>query len=118
MRSKTGVVRRRSHKKVLAATKGYRMTKNRLYKVAYEAYLHAGKYAYIGRRLRKRDFRALWITRIGIAVKNVAATLNYSVFMNQLKKSNIELNRKMLAELAVRDFESFTKVVETAQSAK
>jgi len=117
-RVKTGPYRRRRHKKVLAATSGYRMTKNRLYKVAHEAYLHAGKYAYVGRKNRKRDFRRLWITRISAGLAQVADTLKYSRLINQMSKANIQLNRKMLSEMAVRDFESFTKVVETAKQAK
>lgn len=117
-RVKTGPYRRRRHKKVLKATSGFRMTKNRLYKVAHEAFLHAGKYAYIGRKNRKRDFRRLWITRITAGLKQVAGVLNYSRFINQMNKANIQLNRKMLSEMAVRDFESFSKVVEVANKAK
>lgn len=114
-RVKTGTTRHYRHKKVLATTKGYRMTKNRLYKVAHEAMLHAGHYAYVGRRLRKRDFRSLWITRITAAVKAVAVQLNYSTFINKLNKANIKINRKMLAELAVHDLETFSKVVKMAE---
>ncbi len=117
-RVKTGPYRHRRHKKVLEATSGFRMTKNRLYKVAKEAFLHAGKYAYVGRKNRKRDFRRLWITRITAGLKSVAVAVNYSRFINQMKKADIQLNRKMLSELAVRDFESFTKVVEVANKAK
>lgn len=91
------------------------MTKNRLYKVAHEAMLHAGQYAFIGRRLRKRNFRSLWITRISAAVKAVGVQLNYSTFINQLLKAKIQINRKMLAELAVHDLETFSKVVKAAE---
>ncbi len=114
-RVKTGTTRHARHKKVLGLTKGYRMTKNRLYKVAHEAMMHAGAYAYIGRKNRKRDFRSLWIARISAAVKAVAVQLNYSRFMNQLKKANIQLDRKMLADLAVHDMEAFSEVVKAAE---
>ena len=114
-RTKTGVTRRRRHKKVLKLAKGYRGTNSRLYKRAKEAVLHAGKYAYVGRKLRKRDFRRLWITRISAAVKEIDPTYNYSRFMNDLKKANITLNRKMLSELAIADFAAFKKIVETAR---
>lgn len=113
-RVKTGTVRRIRHKKVLSTTKGYRMTKNRLYKVAHEAMLHAGAYAYIGRKNRKRDMRSLWIARISAAVKSVATELNYSRFVNNLKTANIKLDRKMLAELAVHDLDAFSQVVKAA----
>lgn len=115
MRVKTGVTRHRRHKKVLESTKGYRMTKNRLYKVAHEAMLHAGQYAYIGRKRRKRDFRRLWITRISSGLVAIAATINYSRFIAGLEKANIQLNRKMLAELAATDINSFKKVVQLVE---
>lgn len=118
MRVKTGTTRRARHKKVLASTAGYRMTKNRLYKVAHEAMLHAGQYAYIGRKRRKRDFRRMWITRISAGLRSMQASINYSRLIPQLQKANVQLNRKMLSELAARDFQSFTKVVETVQQAK
>lgn len=111
-RSKAGFTRSRRHKKVLSLTKGFRGANNRLYKRAKEALLHAGQYAFIGRKLRKRDMRQLWITRISAAVKQADAALNYSTFMNQMKKANVSINRKMLAEIAVADFSTFTKVVE------
>jgi len=114
-RAKTGTVRHRRHKKVLQATKGFRGANTRLYKRAHEALLHAGQYAYIGRKLRKRDFRKLWITRLSSAIKQVDETLNYSRFINLLKKAQIQLNRKSLSELAIRDFASFKKVVEEAK---
>lgn len=110
-RVKTGVVRRRRHKKILKANKGYRGTNSRLYKRAKEAYLHAGAYAYIGRKLRKRDMRSLWITRIGAAIRQVDPELSYSKFMKQLKDAGIMLNRKMLSELAIVDFTAFTNLV-------
>lgn len=110
-RVKTGITRRKRHKKVLKQTKGFRGANNRLYKRAHEALLHAGKYAYIGRKLRKRDMRKLWIVRISAAIKEVDSALNYSTFMNMLKKANVQINRKMLAELAFTDFEAFRSIV-------
>lgn len=115
-RVKTGPVTRRRHKRVLAQTKGFRMTKNRLYKVAHEALLHAGQYAFIGRKLRKRDFRRLWITRISAGLQTSESELNYSRFMNALKQKNIALDRKSLADLAATDLEAFKEVVKTAQA--
>lgn len=115
-RAKTGVVRRRSHKKLLARTKGFRMTKNRLYKVAKEADLHASQYAFIGRKLRKRDFRSLWIVRINAALKLVDASYNYSRFIHALKVAKIDLDRKVLADIAVKDMPSFEAIVKNAFS--
>lgn len=113
MRVKTGIVRHRKHNQVLDRTKGFRMTKNRLYKVAKEADLHAGQYAFVGRKLRKRDMRRLWISRINAALS--AEKISYSQFIHQLKKANIELNRKILADLAVNDPSTFTLVIKKAQ---
>lgn len=110
-RVKTGVTRRRRHKKVLSQTKGFRGTNNRLYKRAHEALLHAGQYAYIGRKLRKRDMRKLWIMRINAGLQQLDETMKYSVFINKLKQANIQIDRKMLAELAATDFAAFTEVV-------
>ena len=110
-RIKRGVVSRRKHKKLLKLTKGYRGTKSKLVKVAHEAELHARAYAYHGRKLRKRDIRSLWITRIGEAVKKEG--LSYSSFMNKLKKSKIELDRKILSELIVNDLPTFKKIVDS-----
>lgn len=110
-RTKTGFTRHRRHKKVLKLTKGFRGTNNRLYKRAHEALLHAGQYAYIGRKLRKRDMRSLWITRISAGLKSIDENLQYSRFMNGLKKANIELNRKMLSEIAIADFNTFKSLV-------
>lgn len=109
-RIKTGPSRRKRHKKVLKRTKGFRMTKGRLYKVSKEADLHAGQYAYVGRRLRKRDLRSLWIIRINAAL--TPHEISYSRFINGLKKAKIELNRKILADLAVTDSEVFKKIVD------
>lgn len=115
MRVKTGIVRRKSHKAVLARTKGFRMTKSRLYKVAKEADLHAGQYAFIGRRLKKRDLRSLWITRISAAVKMVDDTLNYSRFIKGLKDAKILLDRKVLADIAAKDIKTFGEIVKKAR---
>ena len=114
-RVKRGVVSRRKHNKLLKLTKGYRGTKSRLIRVAHEAALHAGQYAYHGRKLRKRNFRTLWITRISSAVKEQG--LSYSVFINKLKKANIVLDRKILSHLLVEDPKTFQKVVEVAKKA-
>ena len=85
-RVKTGTVRRASHKEILSANKGYRMAKHKLYKVAKEAYLHAGQYAYIGRRLRKRDFRTLWISRLAAALKGQENPLSYSKYQGHVRQ--------------------------------
>ncbi len=114
-RVKRGTVSRRKHKKLLERTKGYRGTKNRLIRVAKEASLHADQYAYHGRKLRKRDFRTLWIVRISEAVKQQG--MSYSVFINKLKKANITLDRKILSNLIVEDPETFNQIVQTAKSA-
>lgn len=113
MRVKTGTVRRQAHKKVLRQTKGYRMTKRRLIKVAKEALLHAGTYAYAGRKNKKRDFRKLWITRISGALKDTG--LSYSKFIKALKDKNILLDRKSLAEIIQDDPETFQKIVREVQ---
>src|SRR6185503_13439674 len=96
-RVKRGVVSRRKHNKLLQLAKGYRGTKSSLIKPAKQAVLHAGAYAFHGRKLRKRDFRTLWIIRISEAVKQ--QDMSYSVFMNKLKKANIVLDRKTLSDL-------------------
>jgi len=114
-RVKGGPRARHRHKKVLKLTKGQRGTKHALYRRANEAMLKSLWYAYRDRRNRKRDFRRLWITRI-----NAAARLNglsYSRFMHGLGKAGVEIDRKILAELAVNDAEAFTKLVEVAQGA-
>lgn len=113
MRVKTGTTRRAKHKKTLKATKGYRLTKSKLYKVAHEAQLHADQYAFIGRKQKKRNFKTLWISRINAALGE--HDLSYSSFMNQLKKNNIILNRKTLANLAVNNPDVFSKIVETTK---
>jgi large subunit ribosomal protein L20 len=110
MRVKTGTTRRKRHKKVLKRTKGFRMTRGRLYKVSKEADLHAGQYAFIGRKLRKRDLRRLWVTRINAAL--TLHEISYSKFIHGLKKAKIELNRKILADIALNDSDSFRAIVE------
>lgn len=114
MRVKGGFARRRKHNKVLARTKGFRMTKNRLYKVAREADIHAGQYAFHGRKRRKRDLRSLWITRINSLLKEPG--LNYSKFINGLKKAKINLDRKILAELALNNPEVFREILQKIKS--
>jgi large subunit ribosomal protein L20 len=113
-RVKRGTVSRRKHNKLLNATKGYRGTKSKLVKVAKEASLHAGQNAYVGRKVRKQDFRSLWIVRISEAVKN--EDMSYSVFINRLKKANIELDRKILSDLVVNDPAAFKHIVETVRT--
>ncbi len=113
-RVKGGVVTRRRHKKIIKMTKGQWGTKHRLFKRANEAMMKSQWYAYRDRRTRRRDLRRLWITRI-----NAAARLNgmsYSRFIHALKQANIELDRKVLADIAVRDAETFTQIVAMAQS--
>jgi large subunit ribosomal protein L20 len=113
-RVKRGTVSRRKHNKLLNLTKGYRGTKSKLTKLAKEASLHAGQYAYNGRKERKQDFRTLWIVRIGEAVK--AEGLSYSVFINKLKKGNIELDRKILSDLILNDPHAFKTIVESVRA--
>lgn len=115
MRVTRGVVSKRKHNKLLGLVKGFRGTKSKLTKVAHEAALHAGAYAFHGRKLRKRDFRTLWITRIGEAVKK--EDLSYSVFINKMKKANIEIDRKILSDLIVNDPVTFRQIVSQAKSA-
>ncbi len=113
-RVKRGIVSRRKHKKLLGLTKGFRGTKSKLVRVAKEASLHAGAYAYHGRKIRKRDFRQLWITRISEATK--LQGISYSVFINNLKKAKIELDRKILADLVVNDPVTFKHIVDKMKS--
>ncbi len=114
-RIKGAIMTRKRRKKVLKLAKGYFGAKSKLFKTAKEAVMKSGNYAYIGRRLKKRDFRRLWITRISAAAKMNG--MNYSTFMNGLKKAGIELNRKMLAELAVEDAAAFAAIAEKAKAA-
>lgn len=114
-RAKTGTIRHARHKKVLKLAKGYRGTNSRLYRRAKEAVLHAGQYAYIGRRLRRRDLRKLWIMRINAAVSVASDKLNYSRFIKGLKDNKIILDRKILADLAVSDMETFKSIVQKVE---
>ena len=114
-RIKGAMMTRKRRKKVLKLAKGYFGAKSKLFKTAKEAVMKSGQYAYVGRRQRKRDFRRLWIARINAAAK--INGMNYSTFMNGLKKAGITMNRKMLAELAVSDAAAFTALVEKAKAA-
>lgn len=109
MRVKGGTVRHNRHKKVLKFAKGFRMSIRKRFKLAKQAELHAGEYAFHGRKLRKRDFRTLWIQRINASLSPFE--LSYSRFMNALKKNNISLNRKMLSELALNEPKVFEQIV-------
>ena len=114
-RVKGALSTRKRRKKILKAAKVYCGSKSKHFKMAKQAVLKSGNYAYIGRKQKKRDFRSLWITRISAACKMNG--INYSRFMYGLKKSGIELNRKMLSELAISDPNAFSSLVETAKSA-
>lgn len=114
-RIKGALATRKRRNKVLKLAKGYWGGKSKLFKTAKEAVWKSGQYAYIGRKQKKRDFRKLWITRISAGCKMNG--INYSQFMNGLKKAGITLNRKMLAEIAVHDEAGFTALVEKAKAA-
>ena len=114
-RVKGALMTRKRRKKVLKLAKGYWGSKSRHFKMAKQAVMKSGNYAYIGRKQKKRDFRRLWITRISAACK--LNGMNYSTFMNGLKKAGITLNRKMLAEIAVSDAAAFTAICEKAKAA-
>ena len=110
-RTKTGVVRRRGHNKILKLAKGFRGANNRLFRRAHEAVLHAGQYAYAGRKLRKRDMRKLWIMRINAGLTAAESKLNYSRFIHALKEHKVDINRKMLADLVVNDIDTFKQII-------
>ena len=114
-RIKGALATRKRRNKTLKLAKGYWVGKSRLFKTAKEAVWKSGQYAYISRRLKKRDFRKLWIARINAACKMNGT--NYSTFINGLKKANIGLNRKMLSEIAINDPAGFTALVEKAKAA-
>ena len=114
-RIKGATMTRKRRKKVLKLAKGYFGAKSRLFKTAKEAVMKSGQYAYIGRKQKKRNFRSLWITRISAGCKMNG--INYSTFMNGLKKAGIPLNRKMLSEIAISDPAAFTSLVEKAKAA-
>ncbi len=112
-RVKRGVTARARHKKVLKQAKGYYGARSRVYRVAKQAVIKAGQYAYRDRRQRKRQFRALWIARINAGAREFG--LSYSRFIDGLKKASIEIDRKVLADLAVRDKEAFGELAKLAQ---
>ena len=114
-RVKGAMMTRKRRKKTLKLAKGYWGSKSRHFKMAKQAVMKSGNYAFIGRKARKRDFRRLWITRISAACR--ANGITYSVFMNGLKKADVVLNRKMLAEIAVADEAAFKALVEKAKAA-
>lgn len=114
-RIKGAMMTRKRRKKTLKLAKGYFGSKSKHFKMAKQQVMKSGNYAFAGRKMKKREFRNLWITRINAACR--ANGINYSSFMNGLKKSGIELNRKMLSEMAIHDSASFAKLIETAKSA-
>ena len=114
-RIKGALMTRKRRKSVLKAAKGYWGAKSKHFKMAKQAVMKSGNYAYIGRKQKKRDFRALWITRISAQAK--VCGINYSQLMHGLKKAGINLNRKMLAEIAVSDKAAFAALCETAKAA-
>lgn len=113
-RVKRGVTARARHKKVLVQSKGFRGRRNNVYRIAKQAVMKAGQYAYRDRRQRKRQFRALWIARINAAARELG--MNYSNFMNGLKKAAIEVDRKVLADLAVFDKPAFAAIANQARA--
>lgn len=114
-RVKGAMMTRKRRKKVLKLAKGYYGAKSKLFRVAKEAVMKSGQYAYIGRKQKKRNFRSLWITRISAACKMNG--MNYSTFMHGLKTAGIEINRKMLAEMAINDAAAFTQLTKIAKEA-
>ena len=114
-RVKGGTIHRARRKKIMDRAKGYFGSKHRLYKSAKEQVMHSGKYAYRDRRQKKRDFRKLWITRINAACR--MNDISYSKFINGLNKAGVVINRKMLAEIAIDNAETFTSLVELAKEA-
>ncbi len=114
-RIKGAMATRKRRKKILKLAKGYFGAKHRLFKTAKEAVMKSGNYAYIGRKQKKRDFRRLWITRISAGAK--LNGMNYSTLMNGLKKAGVEINRKMLSEIAINDAAAFTALCEQAKAA-
>ena len=113
-RVKRGVTAKARHKKILSKAKGYRGRRGNVYRIAKEAVMKAGQYQYRDRRNRKREFRALWIARINAAVRELG--MSYSVFMNGLKRASIDIDRKVLADLAVHDKTAFSKIAEQAKA--
>jgi large subunit ribosomal protein L20 len=115
-RVKNGLRSHAKHKKILTLAKGYRGSRSKLFRRAHEGVIRSGEHAFAGRKQRRRDFRRLWIARINAALTEY--DVKYSVFMNQLKKSGIDLNRKMLSEMAIADPKAFEQIVETAKNTK
>ena len=115
-RVKGAMMTRKHRNKILGLAKGYWGAKSKHYKMANQAMMESGRYAYIGRKLKKRDFRRLWITRISAGTK--ANGMNYSTFMHGLKLAGIDMNRKMLSEMAIHDPAAFTALCEKAKAAK
>jgi len=113
-RIKRGVTARRRHKKIMKLAKGYRGARSRTFRVANQAVMRALRTAYAHRKLRKRDFRKLWIARINAGARQNG--ISYNRFINGLKKAGVEINRKMLAELAVKDAQGFSQLVEVAKN--
>lgn len=111
MRVPTGKARRRKHKKILKATKGYRMTKSKLYKVAKEAYMHAGQYSYAHRRRRLSQIRNIWVKRLNAAAQENG--IKYNELIKNLKSSKIEINKKVLSEIALHNPEVFSEIVKS-----
>ena len=113
-RVKTAIITRKKHKKVLKMAKGYYGAKSTRFRMAKQAVMKSLQYAYVGRRLKKRDFRKLWISRINAGAR--ANGVNYSTLINGMKKANININRKMLADIAVNDAPAFASLCETAKA--
>ncbi|AEE90859.1 MAG: 50S ribosomal protein L20 [Tepidanaerobacter acetatoxydans] len=113
-RVKKGVTARKKHKKVIKLAKGYRGSKSKLFRPANQAVLKAQSHAYRGRKLKKRDFRKLWIARINAAARSNG--ISYSKFINGLKKAGVQINRKMLSEMAINDANGFTQLVDIAKA--
>jgi large subunit ribosomal protein L20 len=113
-RVKRGVTARKKHKKIIKLAKGYRGSQSKLYRPANQAVLKALSHSYRGRKLRKRDFRKLWIARINAAARSNG--MSYSRFINGLKKAGIQINRKMLSEMAINDASGFTQLVDIAKA--
>ncbi len=113
-RVKRAVMTRKRRKKILKLSKGYFGGKSKLFRTAKQAVMKSGQYAYIGRKQKKRDFRKIWITRISAGCKQNG--MNYSTFINGLKKANVALNRKMLSEIAISDPAAFSSLCEKAKS--
>ena len=114
-RVKGGIMSHKRRKKVLKLAKGYYGARHRLFRTAKQAVMKSGRYAFIGRKQKKREFRKLWITRISAGCKMNG--MNYSTFMNGLKKSGVSLNRKMLSEMAIHDAEGFAALCAQAKAA-